>query len=123
MKKILLGLGSVATVVAPIVAVVSCADEKPEYKDSISRISTTYAHGQDSTTLEKLLTEFANGNKASKHSEIMTAIGMNDGGEIVLMGEITFVLVGNILTKTQLFKVPGKTVTITTVYTIALSTI
>ena len=122
MKKLLLGLGSVATIVAPIVVVVSCADEKPEYKDSITRVSTKYANGQGSESLKKLLVEFANNNEASKHSEIMSAIGVSDGGEIVLMDEITFELVGNVLTKTQLFKTPGKTLTITTIFTIAPAT-
>ena len=46
MKKLLLGLGSIAAVTAPIVAVVSCGDDAPEKKEKVvthvKGVSETY---------------------------------------------------------------------------------
>ena len=122
MKKILLGLGAVATAVAPIVVAVSCADEKPKYSNAINNVPTRYKIGYDSASLKTLLDEFAQGNKAAKYSEIMEAISIGTTDGSVLMDEVTFSLVGNVLTKTQLFKMQGKTYTIETIFTISPAT-
>ena len=118
MKKLLLGLGAVATVVAPIVAVVSCADEKPKSHSDI--VQAKYDTGQDSTKLMALVTAFNSSGSAADYNAIMDAISQDDTGGLI--DSPKFALVGDILTKTLTSTFDGKQYTTKTVYHITHTT-
>ena len=116
MKKLLLGLGSVATIVAPIVVVVSCADEKP--KVHIDNKQPTYATGHNHDSVQELIAAFKKTDSVHDYNAIMTAIGIGDGREGFFSG-ITFSLVGDVLTKSFATPHDGQPHIVKTVYTIA----
>ena len=83
MKKILLGLGSIAAVVAPVVAVVSCGKGEGEVPEANKRLANVV----DASTLEKiqaLETEITAGT-----NERIKALGDSDTIDVKISGSIS----------------------------------
>ena len=73
MKKLLLGLGAVTSIIAPITAVVACSNGKKSGTYS-SQIRQKYAIGKDSASLKLLVDDYASAKDKSKFLAIMTEI-------------------------------------------------
>ena len=81
MKKLLLGLGSITVITAPIVAVVSCGDEEVGKSTKTIEVMANYAVGQNSAKLQVLVDGFNDKKSKENYKKIMEAISVSGGSE------------------------------------------
>ena len=122
MKKLLLGLGSVAAIAAPIAAVVSCGDDVGKEQVTNIPMNTKYAAGQDSTKLQALINTFNVAKSSTTYDAVMMAISV-EGGAVAYAGILSATwalsLEGDVLTTGYSMTIQGQKVTMNTIYTIS----